>query len=139
MSQSKKLKYMLSRTNISPNYLSEERDLFEMRPYEDPIQYFNACRYKNLRTLRDEDTGRIFHENWTQKFIDFSSEDQYYTVTKSEENRLDIISNMYYNTPKYWWIIALANYILDPFDIPVGTNLRIPPLLSLYNSGGVLN
>ena len=46
---------------------------------------------------------------------------------------------MYYNTPKYWWIIALSNYILDPFDIPVGTNLRIPPLLSLYNSGGVLN
>ena len=35
--------------------------------------------------------------------------------------------------------IALANEILDPFDVPVGTYLRIPPLVSLYNTGGVLS
>ena len=55
-------------------------------------------------------------------------------VTEIEENRLDIVATKFYNTPRYWWVIALANYIIDPFDIPIGTRLRIPPLISLYNS-----
>ena len=61
------------------------------------------------------------------------------TVTLDDENRLDIISNKYYGTPRYWWVIALANEIIDPFDIPIGTYLRIPSLISLYNTGGVLS
>lgn len=133
------IQYKVKRKNVSPNYIAEQRDLYEMRPYEKPIQYSNACRYKNSRTLRDEETGKLFHENWTQKFVDYSNQDEYYVVTNVEENRLDIISNMFYNTPRYWWVLALANYIIDPFDIPIGTNIRIPPLISLYNNGGVLS
>lgn len=61
------------------------------------------------------------------------------TVSIAEEGRLDIIANQYYNTPRFWWVIALANNIIDPFDIPVGTTLRIPTIISLYNKGGVLS
>ena len=48
-----------------------------------------------------------------------------------------MISANFYGTPRYWWVIALANYIIDPFEVPVGLQLRIPPLISLYNKGGV--
>ena len=57
----------------------------------------------------------------------------------NEEDRLDIISTSFYGTPKYWWVIAMANNIIDPFTLEIGTNLRIPPIISLYNKGGVLS
>jgi len=133
-------KYTVRRTNkVSPSYLEELRDVFEPLQYYVPKEYKNNSRYSRLRRLYDKDKGVYFHENWTQKFIDESSSDQYYTVTESEKDRLDLIAYSFYGTPKYWWVIAIANYIIDPFDVPVGTYLRIPPILSLYNEGGILS
>lgn len=31
-------------------------------------------------------------------------------------HRPDAISNIFYNTPKYWWLLMLANNINDPFE-----------------------
>lgn len=56
----------------------------------------------------------------------FSEFDNYVEITTVNATRLDLISYLYYQTPEYWWILALANNILDPFNIPVGTILRIP-------------
>lgn len=135
---SKKQEYAVGTSSeLSPTYLEHVREIFNEVEYIGKVQYKNASRYKNLRTIQS-DTGKIYHETWFQKFIDYSSEDQYHTVTLDEVGRLDIISNNYYDTPRYWWVIALANYILDPFDVPLGTSLRIPPLTSLYKKGGVL-
>lgn len=132
-------KFIVKNTGVSPSYLSETREVFEQVEYLKPRQYSNNSRYTTLRRIQDKDTGIIHHENWTQKFVDETSGDQFYTVTIREENRLDIISNDFYSTSRYWWVIALANYLMDPFDVPVGTKLRIPPIMSLYNDGGVLN
>ena len=108
--------------------------------YLDRVKYKNVCRYKNLRTIRDEETKKVHHESWNQKFIPESkNEDTYVTVTNKTKDRLDIIAYNKYGSPRYWWVIAMANYIIDPFDVPVGTYLRIPPLLSVYKSGGVLD
>lgn len=126
-------------TNVSPSYMADSREKFIPLEYLAPRQYTNACRYKNLRRIQNADDNKIFLENWNQKIVDKSEGDQYYTVTIEDANRLDIISNYFYNTPRFWWVVALANYILDPFDVPVGTNLRIPPITALYNSGGVLS
>lgn len=130
--------YSAKKVDVSPAFLAEIREHFDSIEYLPPITYKNASRYKNLRTIQDKD-GNIYHESWFQKYVDHSSDDIYYVVTNDEENRLDIIATMFYNSPRYWWVVALANYIIDPFDIPVGTQLRIPPLLALYNSGGVLH
>lgn len=130
--------YTIDRGNVSPAYLQEYRKVYTERKYYNPVLYKNASRYTNIRTLKDDD-GTLYDENWIQKFVDKSVDDQYMTVSLREENRLDIISNDYYNTPNYWWVIALGNYIIDPFTIPVGTYLRIPQISSLYNQGGVLN
>lgn len=136
---SKKVIYSYKTNAVSPAYLAHEREVFRTVNYQSTVKYKNACRYKNLRTIQDETTGKIYHESWDQKFVDRSKNDQYFVVTLVEENRLDIISNYFYETPKYWWVIALANYIKDPFDIPVGKQLRIPQITSLYNEGGVLS
>lgn len=135
MSSKLEIKY----TNVSPSYLAEEREVFYPLTYLYPRLYSNSSRYKNLRRIQDEDTKKIYHESWSQNTVSMSDSDTYYTVTAAEENRLDIIANTYYGTPKYWWVIALANYIIDPFDVPTGTQLRIPPLISLYDAGGVLS
>ena len=130
--------YTIDRGNVSAAYLQEYRKVYTERKYYNPVLYKNASRYTNIRTLKDDD-GTLYDENWIQKFVDKSADDQYMTVSLREENRLDIISNDYYNTPNYWWVIALGNYIIDPFTIPVGTYLRIPQISSLYNQGEVLN
>lgn len=133
-----RLVYSVKRRSVFTFHDQTLREVFTAKEYENPVSYENNCRYKNVRTLRDEDTNKLYHEIINTPEIVQSENDDYYTVTLDEENRLDIISNAYYGTPKYWWVIADANYIIDPFDVPVGTSLRIPPILSLYKSGGIL-
>ena len=130
---------LIRRFNVSPAYIAESREKFIPMEFLSPKQYKNACRYKNLRRIQDPETKNIYHETWFQKIIDKSNEDQYFTVSIAEQGRLDIIASKYYNTPRFWWVIALANYILDPFDVPVDTVLRIPSIVSLYNKGGVFS
>lgn len=131
--------YKTARSVISPSYLEDMREVFPQLEYGKPRMYDNASRYQTLRTITDPETKKIYHENWIQKFIDESADDQFFTVTKAEEGRLDIIAAQFYGTARFWWIIALANYIIDPFDCKVGTVLRVPPIISLYNKGGVLS
>ena len=130
---------VLRRDIVSPSFLTELRDKYVPIEYLEPRLYKNANRYQGLRRIQKEDTGNIVHETWVQKFIDESNQDSFVTVTIENENRLDIISYQYYETPRFWWVIALANNIIDPFDIPIGTTLRIPIIVSLYNEGGVLS
>lgn len=131
--------YKTKRTIVSPSYLEDLREVFKPLQYYDPKVYKNNSRYSKLRRLYDNKKGVYFHETYIQKFVDESDSDQFFTVTESEKNRLDIIAYSFYGTAKYWWVIATANYIIDPFDVPVGTYLRIPPIVSLYNKGGILS
>lgn len=59
--------------------------------------------------------------------LEFSDKEplNYYRVTEQDLNRLDIISEKFYNTPKYWWLIALTNDIIDPFYVPTDMTLKI--------------
>lgn len=45
------------------------------------------------------------------------------------EHRPDLISNVYYGTPSYWWLILEANGIADPFEsLNVNDRIIIPKL-----------
>lgn len=51
----------------------------------------------------------------------------YYTHTYIQGERLDQISDMYYQTPERWWLIAEYNpEVSDFLNIEPGTLLRIP-------------
>lgn len=132
------LKFTIRNTNISPAYLAQFREVFEDLNYLPPRNYKDVSRYKNVRTIQDKDTAKVYHETMNQYTVAKAEEESTYTVGIETENRLDLVSYRCYSTHKYWWVIALANYIIDPFDVPYGTVLRIPPLSQLYNIGGIL-
>jgi hypothetical protein len=132
-------KYIILNYNVSTDDLELYREIFQQVKYLAPRVYNHTSRYTTLRRIQSKKDGKIYHENWVKKIIDISPDDSYFVVTVREEGRLDMIANDYYNSPKFWWVLALANDIIDPFDLKIGTRLRIPPLLSLYNKGGVLS
>lgn len=66
--------------------------------------------------------------------IPISSDDIYHVVTQTQDGRLDIIAQMYYNDASLWWMIAVANNMVDPFIVPAGVTLRVPSLNSYYLS-----
>ena len=131
-------KYIVRLNKVSPSYYEEIREVYEEPVYHKPRQYTNNSRYQRVRTLQD-DKGNIYHENWIKREIDKSTRDSLHIITMIDENRLDMVATSYYGTPRYWWVIALANNIIDPFEVPVGTELRIPLIESLYNKGGILS
>lgn len=103
-----------------------------------PVTYNHVCRYKNTPTLFD-DTFSVYYHRFGQNFtVDGSNQDEYIKVDDTTENRLDIIASNYYNNPTMWWVIAGANNILDVFNVPKGTILRLPSLQVVYDTGGIL-
>lgn len=68
-------------------------------------------------------------EYWERIVFPVNSDDNTYVVEKKFEGRLDLISALYLNEPRWWWVIAQYNNILDPYDeITEGTILFIPTL-----------
>jgi nucleoid-associated protein YgaU len=41
-------------------------------------------------------------------------------------DRLDSVAERRWGDPDYWWVLALANRIKDPFRITVGQVLKVP-------------
>jgi hypothetical protein len=104
--------------------------------YSNPRVYEHTSRYGKYRQIVDNLNSYV--ETFNQSLITRSDDDKFHTVLKEQENRLDIIANIYYNDPSFFWIIALANELVDPFVIKAGSILRIPSITSLYTIGGVL-
>ena len=48
----------------------------------------------------------------------------------SSEN-LDFLAKKYYNNTGYWWIIALYNDIVNPFNVDKNKILKIPELFEV--------
>ena len=48
-------------------------------------------------------------------------------IISRDQDRLDILSNEFYEDPRFWWVIAKANNLgKGSLDVPVGMQLRIP-------------
>lgn len=124
---------------VSPFYLTEIRARYYFPDYIEPRDYRSVSRYSQYRRIKDNDENKIFLESINQDKIEEKDSDKYITVDSTNNNRLDIISYNNYGFSTYWWVLAIANNIIDPFDIPLGTIIRIPPLSSLYLEGGILN
>lgn len=108
--------------------------------YTKPRNYDNLSRYSKYRRIIPNNSNSLgtYTETFNKTIVDNTDLDHFHTVLKEEENRIDIISQNYYNTPEYGWVILLANNMVDPFIVTVGSILRIPPITSLYRWGGAL-
>lgn len=97
-----------------------------------------TSRYRGLKRMVNED-NMSYMESPEKIIIKESTKDIFYSVEKGYENRLDLISYKFYNTPFLWWAIATMNHIDNPMVIEAGIVLRIPAISSIYGSGGVLS
>ena len=105
--------------------------------YAKPRQFNHTSRYQIYRQIVDKNND-TYIETSNQTPVAESNKDLYHEVQREEENRLDIISLKYYGDPQYFWIIAMANNLVDPFIVKVGDMLRIPPFVSLTKWKGAL-
>lgn len=117
------------------HYPSERKPDYFRWNYKDkeflsPVKYEHVSRYATINTMKE--LGKQYHVTNRVRGVKYTNDDTYYIVDNNTENRLDKISLIHYDTPVYWWIIAHANNIFDAFNIPRGTQLRIPPLSSIY-------
>ena len=81
-------------------------------------------RYHKSKTKNTAD-GKTVYKSKRLKRIPLKNDDIY--IATQTGDRLDLLSNQYYGTPTYWWIIANANNIHDgKLGLKDGTILRIP-------------
>lgn len=73
------------------------------------------------------ETANGYLEWWERSVFPTDPSDIVYVVENFYENRLDLISAVFYSEPRYWWVIAQYNNILDPFtEVSAGRILLIP-------------
>ena len=58
------------------------------------------------------------------------SPDDFYIISRPGD-RLDLLSQEFYKTPAYWWVIAIANsFVKASLYIPPNEQIRIPGNIS---------
>jgi len=68
-------------------------------------------------------------EWWERTILPRFSGDEIYVVEKKFEGRLDLITAVFLGEPRYWWVVAMYNNILDPnAEILEGVIIYIPSL-----------
>jgi hypothetical protein len=79
------------------------------------------------KTIRSS-VGNSIQDNFSQdpsKSYDF----QIGVIPVGYEHRPDLISNVFYGTPNFWWLILSYNNINDPFEgLNVGDTILIPKI-----------
>lgn len=125
-------------THLEPSnrevwYSSTLSDVYSDRANNTLSRYRNKIRITSY-------SGATFYEfiKKSQLYLDVSSEDQYYFVDASKQYRPDLISNELYGSPIYYWVILSCNDLISPLQVRANLTLRIPPLGSILNNGGLI-
>lgn len=85
----------------------------------------SSSRYYYVDSITDDKYETIY-DVFSIDFLSKFSTGTYHVVTNEEQNRIDKISFAEYGRSSFWWLIAWANKIIDPFIIKAGTTLYIP-------------
>ena len=66
-------------------------------------------------------------EWWERSILNTDASDRVYYVEDRYAQRLDLISVAFFDDPKFWWVIAQLNNIIDPIaEVQPGLRLLIP-------------
>lgn len=91
----------------------------------------NSTLVRNSRYVSGGETevGTNTIEWWERANFTTSPDDSTYVVEKKFVGRLDLITAVHLTEPRYWWVVAQYNNILDPYsEITEGRVLYIPSL-----------
>jgi len=82
-------------------------------------------RYENITILKSSETRKQNFSTMIYPVVEQLLNDIY--IITDQSDRLDLLANKYYNDSTLYWIISLANNILDGnLFIQPGTQLCIP-------------
>ena len=111
----------------------------EAKLYPIDSSIYPKDRYRHHRRYIDENDNEI-PETYEKFYFSDRSDDILFKVSNREKNKIDLIAALtsVYDDEDLWWVIAEANDIYDPFDLPVGKVLKIPSKTKLHSSGGIL-
>lgn len=102
------------------NYARDEQD---RGPYVLGVQTIKHRNAKVTTTLNTPDTDDLI------KNLDTAYKYEVGYIPAGFEHRPDLISNVFYGTPKNWWLLMQVNSIPDPFEgFNVGDRILIPVL-----------
>lgn len=101
--------------------------------YSTPSPY---SRYWNYKAYKDD--TNIYFENPKYLVVPDNVDDQYFMVTPKYVDRLDLISEKFYNNVILWWVIVKANNLTNPLSVPLDTILRIPSKGTLFGIDGLV-
>ena len=101
-------------------------------------QQNRTSRYRNLDRILDDESN-LYVETSEPVKVDKSPTDTFHIVTKKDENRLDLVSWQYYGNSLLWWVIAEASDIVNPFDVPRDTVLRIPDKSTIFGINNLIS
>jgi len=99
-----------------------------MANYINTSPYFNTSQtngYLDIINFRD---------------IPIQNDDITFTVTKTYENRPDLLAYDLYNDVNLWWVFSVRNksILKDPvFDLTAGVVIRLPKLSTIKTSLGL--
>lgn len=92
-----------------------------------------GSRYYQSEILSTQDNVSIYGlYQYNRQVITFG-DGQYHVVTEAERDRIDKVAYKYYGNVNYWWVIAEANNMIDPFTLVPDTTIFIPQKLNNYN------
>ena len=97
-----------------------------------------TSRYRNLDRLLDDESN-LYVETTEPVKVPTSPTDTFHIVTKKDENRLDLIAWQYYGNSLLWWVIAEASDVVDPFDVPRDTVLRVPDKSTIFGYNNLVS
>lgn len=104
-------------SNISLVDSNEYKEILKNRSINNAVIY----KFEKLKELRLEDLGGILLE----------------THIWNPSDRFFKLSNTYYGSPVYWWVIAYFNNVPLETDVKVGQKLLIPiPLEKILEALG---
>ena len=100
------------------------------------VDYNHISRYRNLRQVTHcPVTDRYITLETVNPFVSHTEVD-YYEVSSTEINRLDLIANKTLGSATYSWVIAYFNQIDDGYTVREGQKLMIPKSVTKLLSNG---
>lgn len=103
------------------------QELLPVNPRQVAVSLSRFSRLQGQPIYRQN--NQLFFGVYNRLTFPASPTDTFHTVTQGEELRLDLLAYSFYRSPELWWVIAVANNLVSPFDdIQIGQILRIPNL-----------
>ena len=85
-----------------------------------------TSRYINSDVIHYGDEKKLTFKIYKRTEVPFSTNDRFIFLEKRFEYRPDIVSNIAFGFPDFWWRILQANGINDIFDFKAGLTIRVP-------------